>query len=233
MPSKECLVLLLTLASAFLCFAYYRSYTFTTPLPPVPKEKQTWNIMSFQKEKKAPIKEHQKEERGKIKNIFSKNRTRAAKSSGEGLKMISHVTMVEMFAEQISQPKICRMQQGSSDAYRSLGNDSTLARFQTKLVEYAHFHRKQLQLIKNHSTPKPLLRMLSWVCPEAGYCSGLGDQFYKIELAFLFALESNRLFGIQWNRVSMNLMKYLKPNAIRWDLVGENAGNIHGRVSST
>ena len=60
--------------------------------------------MSFQKEKKAPIKEHQKEERGKIK--------------------ISHVTMVEMFAEQISQPKICRMQQGSSDAYRSFNISS-------------------------------------------------------------------------------------------------------------
>ena len=169
----------------------------------------------------------QMKERDELKKIQLSSGTGTTKSSREEMNSYTSVQRMQLLAQ------VCPNQQGSSSAYWSWGSRSKLSVFQKKLVEYARFHGEQLESIRNHSVQKSQVRMLTWVCPEGGACSGLGDQFYEMELAFLLALASKRLFGIQWNSASMKSMKYLEPSAIRWDLVRENAGNIRGRTRST
>ena len=96
--------------------------------------------------------------------------------------------------------------------------------FHKKLKEYADFHRDQIELVRNGIIPASKVPTLTWSCPDSSSCSGTGDQFYRIEVALLLAMVSNRVFGIQWDSVSMNTMKYLKPHSIRWDLVHGNRG---------
>ena len=98
--------------------------------------------------------------------------------------------------------------------------------FRKKLKEYTDFHREQIELVRNGTIPASKVPSLTWSCSDSRFCSGVGDQFYRIEIALLLAMASNRVLGIQWDSVSMNTMKYLKPHTIRWDLVHGNRGII-------
>ena len=98
--------------------------------------------------------------------------------------------------------------------------------FRKKLKEYTDFHRDQIELVRNGTIPASKVPTLTWSCSNSTFCSGVGDQFYRIEVALLLAMASNRVFGIQWDSVSMNTMKYLKPHTIRWDLVYGDRGII-------
>ena len=96
--------------------------------------------------------------------------------------------------------------------------------FRKKLKEYTDFHRDQIELVRNGTIPASKVPTLTWSCSDSTFCSGVGDQFYRIEIALLLAMASNRVLGIQWDSVSMKTMKYLKPHTIRWDLVHGNKG---------
>ena len=105
--------------------------------------------------------------------------------------------------------------------------------FQKKLEEYAQFHHLQLELIRNGTLSASEVRTLTWSCPDGVYCAGLGDQLHRIEVAFLLAVISNRVFGIYWDPITMETMKYLEPHAIRWDLihciVESTPSELHGK----
>ena len=96
--------------------------------------------------------------------------------------------------------------------------------FRKKLKEYTDFHEDQIELVRNGTIPASKVSTLTWTCSDNTFCSGVGDQFYRIEIALLLAMASNRVLGIQWDSVSMKTMKYLKPHTIRWDLVHGNRG---------
>ena len=103
-------------------------------------------------------------------------------------------------------------------------NHWTNGKFKKKLKEYTNFHSQKLELIQNGTLSASEVRTLTWSCPDGLSCAGVGDQLHRIEVAFLLAVISNRVFGIYWNPVAMETMKYLEPHAIRWDLVRPSVG---------
>ena len=124
-------------------------------------------------------------------------------------------------------PSSSFMTEGHLSMKTCLNNETSEMRlelFRKKLKEYADFHRDQIELVQNGTIPASKVPTLTWSCSDNTFCSGVGDQFYRIEVVLLLAMVSNRVFGIQWDSVSMKTMKYLKPHTIRWDLVHGNRG---------
>ena len=106
--------------------------------------------------------------------------------------------------------------------------------FISVLENYKHFHRTQLQKLKNMSAQLDAtgtrdlaveeVRTLTWSCDHPGTCSGVGDQLYRIQFAFLLAVVSDRVFTIYWNEENAKTMQYLKPNEIDWRFYDERLG---------
>ena len=105
--------------------------------------------------------------------------------------------------------------------------------FKQALENYKYFHHQQLSVLKNqsllHSTnPHHLfnnsVRTLTWACETPIKCSGLGDQFYRIQLVFLLAIMTERVFIISWDKESQKTMKYLQPNEIDWSFFDRSLG---------
>ena len=94
---------------------------------------------------------------------------------------------------------------------------------QAKLLEYTNYHRDQLKMIENGSKTWANTNTLTWVCFNKKDCSGIGDQFSKIQLSLLLAIISNRVFGIFWNDISLKTMRYLQPHKVEWNKAGEGA----------
>ena len=108
--------------------------------------------------------------------------------------------------------------------------------FQGKLKEYMQFHSQQLKLVQSGALHPSKLRTLVVSCPNGKYCAGLGDQIARVEVALLLAMISNRVFGIHWDSITMQSMKYLEPHVIRWDQVVPSVGetkSIFGRTQRT
>ena len=114
------------------------------------------------------------------------------------------------------------------------------------LENYKHFHRTQLQKLRNMSAQHDTngtrdlavekVRTLTWSCDHPGTCSGVGDQLYRIQFAFLLAVVSDRVFTIYWNEENAKTMQYLEPNEIDWIFYDERLGMHKGhnlQVSSS
>ena len=106
--------------------------------------------------------------------------------------------------------------------------------FISVLENYKHFHRTQLQKLKNMSAQLDAtgtrdlaveeVRTLTWSCDHPGTCSGVGDQLYRIQFAFLLAVVSDRVFTIYWNEENAKTKQYLEPNEIDWIFYDERLG---------
>ena len=106
--------------------------------------------------------------------------------------------------------------------------------FISVLENYKHFHRTQLQKLKNMSAQLDAngtrdlaveeVRTLAWSCDHPSTCSGVGDQLYRIPFAFLLAVVSDRVFTIYWNEENAKTMQYLEPNEIDWIFYDERLG---------
>ena len=105
--------------------------------------------------------------------------------------------------------------------------------FKLALENYKYFHHQQISVLKNQSllhssNPHHLInnsvRTLMWACETPIKCSGLGDQFYRIQLVFLLAIMTERVFIISWDKQSQKTMKYLQPNEIDWSFFDRSLG---------
>ena len=105
--------------------------------------------------------------------------------------------------------------------------------FKQVLEDYKYFHHRQLSVLKNQallhsSNPHHLInnsvRTLTWACETPFKCSGLGDQFYRIQLVFLLAIMTERVFIISWDKESLKTMRYLQPNEIDWSFFDRSLG---------
>ena len=105
--------------------------------------------------------------------------------------------------------------------------------FKQALENYKYFHHQQISVLKNQSllhssNPHHLfnnsVRTLTWACETPIKCSGLGDQFYRIQLVFLLAIMTERVFIISWDKESQKTMKYLHPNEIDWSFFDRSLG---------
>ena len=101
------------------------------------------------------------------------------------------------------------------------------------LEGYKYFHHQQLsvfnhQSLLNSSNPHHLINnsvhTLTWACETPFKCSGLGDQFYRIQFVFLLAIMTERVFIISWDKESQKTMRYLQPNEIDWSFFDGSLG---------
>ena len=118
---------------------------------------------------------------------------------------------------------------------RSVREDSSKGwkTFKQALEDYKYFHHQQISALKNQShlhssNPNHLInnsvRTLTWACETPIKCSGLGDQFYRIQLVFLLAIMTERVFIISWDKESQKTMRYLQPNEIDWSFFDRSLG---------
>lgn len=101
------------------------------------------------------------------------------------------------------------------------------------LRRYRVFHREQLSCLENKTKNaygndtllcKNDVRTLTWACSEAQLCGGIGDQLARIQMSFLLAMATNRVFLIHWNPVNSHTMQYLQPNEINWKFFNTSLG---------
>ena len=116
--------------------------------------------------------------------------------------------------------------------HSALENSEGWKNFTSALELYRQFHGKQMKLLReisaqlddNGGSDIAKIRTLTWSCDKTATCSGLGDQFYRIEFVLLLAIMSDRVFTIYWNEENLKAMKYIKPNQINWDFYDERLG---------
>lgn len=90
--------------------------------------------------------------------------------------------------------------------------------FYLALERYKVFHRQNLNCLRHKMTGESCMtpvRTLTWACDKAKLCSGIGDQFVRIQVGLLLAMATNRVFLINWSSTSY-AMQYLQPNQIDW-----------------
>ena len=93
--------------------------------------------------------------------------------------------------------------------------------FKSTLETYADFHNKQVQKLKAGDST---VRTLTWSCSNPVKCAGIGDQFYRIQEALVFAIAFKRVLSLHWNPASYETMKYLQPNKIDWTYFNRSQG---------
>ena len=93
--------------------------------------------------------------------------------------------------------------------------------FKSTLETYATFHREQLQQLKAGNRT---VRTLTWSCHDPVKCSGIGDQFYKIQEALIYAITFKRVLTLHWNAATYETTKYLRPNRIDWTYFNRSQG---------
>ena len=95
-------------------------------------------------------------------------------------------------------------------------------KFYRALETYKTFHRVQRHRLWNDAPTaggprEASVRTLTWVCNEASLCHGIGDQLAQIQMAFLLAVVTDRVFFIYWNpKQTSGTMHYLQPRSIDW-----------------
>ena len=77
-------------------------------------------------------------------------------------------------------------------------NSKGWQKFISALEHYKHFHKKLLEILKRNSSAAGSIRTLTFICHEI-YCSGLGDQFLRLQFFFLLEVMSDRVFTIEWD----------------------------------
>ena len=93
--------------------------------------------------------------------------------------------------------------------------------FKQTLEIYATFHNEQLQQLKAGNSS---VRTLTWSCYDPVRCAGLGNQFYRIQQALIFAIAFKRVLFLHWNPASYETTKYLQPNKIDWTYFNKSLG---------
>ena len=104
--------------------------------------------------------------------------------------------------------------------------------FHMVLRRYKEFHSEQLSCLRRNKsgdvndtlTCKTPVRTLTWACEKAQFCSGIGDQLGRIQMSFLLALATDRVFVIYWNPEDTHTMQYLQPNEINWKSFNTSLG---------
>lgn len=87
--------------------------------------------------------------------------------------------------------------------------------FRHTLEEYKLFHAEQSSRLRSGNNGSSV-RILTWACVDPVRCSGVGDQFYRIQQALLLAIISKRVLCLYWNDEDLRTMKYLIPHEINW-----------------
>ena len=78
---------------------------------------------------------------------------------------------------------------------------------------YKSFHREGVK--KLHSGKSSDVRTLTWHCSNSYLCGGLGYRFLGMTTSLLFAMFSNRVLLLRWDKTSVE-NTYLLPNMIDW-----------------
>ena len=101
-------------------------------------------------------------------------------------------------------------------------------KFTSILDQYKHFHKKQLQILRSSDSADTKVRTLTFSCQE-DYCSGMGDQFNRLEFVLLLAVISKRVFRIEWDEGLTRKNRYLLPNMINWKLSANESSRAGGK----
>ena len=115
------------------------------------------------------------------------------------------------------------------DVVKGTRNSRGWTAFRKALKEYKKWHKEKLKVLKSDSAESEEVRTMTFTCTKY-WCSGLGDQLYRIEFFVLLAIMSDRLFTVYWDEYLTRSTKYLLPNEIDWTYFDETKGmcNVAG-----
>lgn len=94
-------------------------------------------------------------------------------------------------------------------------------KFKAALGAYSRFHKRGIERLR--TDPGSDVRTLTWACSQNS-CAGLGDQLLRLQLFFLLAIISDRVFTIYWDDNLKESTKYLGHNEIDWTFFDDNLG---------
>ena len=92
--------------------------------------------------------------------------------------------------------------------------DKSLIKWYSELIdEYSLFHREGVR--KLHNGQSSDVRTLTWHCSDAYLCGGLGYRLLGITINLLFAMATNRVLLLKWDKTSAE-NAYLLSSTIDW-----------------
>ena len=92
-------------------------------------------------------------------------------------------------------------------------NQKQLMQYWKLVSNYKIFHRNGVR--KLHSGKSSEVRTLTWHCDSTYKCGGLGYRMLGIAVNLLFAIATNRVLLLKWDKTSAE-NTYLLPNMIDW-----------------
>ena len=92
-------------------------------------------------------------------------------------------------------------------------NQKQLMQYWKLVSNYKIFHRNGVR--KLHSGKSSEVRTLTWHCDSTYECAGLGYRILGIAANLLFAIATNRVLLLKWDKTSAE-NTYLLPNMIDW-----------------
>ena len=90
---------------------------------------------------------------------------------------------------------------------------SIIKKYWELIYKYSLFHREGVR--KLHNGQSSDVRTLTWYCSDAYLCGGLGFRLLGITTSLLFAMATNRVLLLKWNKASAE-NTYLLPSTIDW-----------------
>ena len=90
---------------------------------------------------------------------------------------------------------------------------SIIKRYWELIDQYSLFHREGVR--KLHNGQSSDVRTLTWYCSDAYLCGGLGYRLFGMTTHLLFAMATNRVLLLKWNKTSVE-NTYLLPSTIDW-----------------
>ena len=92
--------------------------------------------------------------------------------------------------------------------------DMSIIKMYWELIDkYSLFHREGVR--KLHNGQSSDVRTLTWYCSDAYLCGGLGYRLLGMTTHLLFAMATNRVLLLKWNKTSVE-NTYLLPSTIDW-----------------
>ena len=92
-------------------------------------------------------------------------------------------------------------------------NQTQLIQYWKLVSNYKIFHRNGVR--KLYSGKSSEVRTLTWHCDSTYECAGLGYRILGIAANLLFAIATNRVLLLKWDKTSAE-NTYLLPNMIDW-----------------
>ena len=103
--------------------------------------------------------------------------------------------------------------------------DKSWDTFALALESYRQFHKDKMEILNSGSREAAAkVRTLTWSCQDPYICSGIADQYYRIEIILLLAMMSQRVLTLHWNPLNSKAMKYVEPNEIDWSFFARDLG---------